>query len=156
MASSLVEVREISKTFLDVAALNDVNLAVEQGSIAALLGPNGAGKTTLVRIIATLVRPDAGRASVAGFDVVAEPFEVRARIGLTGQYAGLDEVLTGRANLWLIGRLAGLTRRAARAPNSCLKASISLRRLTVRFEPIRVACAVGSTSQRALWPVHCS
>ena len=114
MASSLVEVREISKTFLDVAALNDVNLAVEQGSIAALLGPNGAGKTTLVRIIATLVRPDAGRASVAGFDVVAEPFEVRARIGLTGQYAGLDEVLTGRANLWLIGRLAGLTRRAAR------------------------------------------
>ena len=111
---ALVEVREVTKTFHDVAALNDVHLSVERGSIAALLGPNGAGKTTLVRIIATLVRPDAGHVSVAGFDAVAEPFDVRARIGLTGQYAGLDEVLTGRANLWLIGRLAGLNRHIAR------------------------------------------
>jgi ABC-type multidrug transport system ATPase subunit len=81
--------------------------------IAALLGPNGAGKTTLVRIIATLTRPDAGRVLVAGHDVAADPYAVRARIGLTGQYAGLDEALSGWHNLLLIGRLSGLSRRRA-------------------------------------------
>ncbi len=98
-----------------VAALTGVDLTVQPGSLAALLGPNGAGKTTLVRIIATLSRPDAGRVRVLGFDVMAQPGQVRARIGLTGQYAGLDEALSGRDNLVLIGRLAGLRHRPARA-----------------------------------------
>jgi ABC-type multidrug transport system ATPase subunit len=96
-----------------VAALAGVDLTVRPGTLAALLGPNGAGKTTLVRIIATLTRPDAGWVRVLGFDVTARPGQVRARIGLTGQYAGLDEALSGRDNLVLIGRLAGLSRRTA-------------------------------------------
>jgi daunorubicin resistance ABC transporter ATP-binding subunit len=104
----------VTKAFGEVAALTGVDLTVRPGTLAALLGPNGAGKTTLVRIIATLTRPDAGRIRVAGFDVVAQPGQVRARIGLTGQYAGLDEALSGRDNLVLIGRLAGLRRRPAR------------------------------------------
>jgi ABC-type multidrug transport system ATPase subunit len=113
-----IEAAGITKSFgrsgERVAALTGVDLTVRTGTLAALLGPNGAGKTTLVRIIATLTRPDAGRISVLGFDVVAQPARVRARIGLTGQYAGLDEALSGRDNLVLIGRLAGLGRRPAR------------------------------------------
>lgn len=111
----LLSVEGVSKAFGNVVALHEVSLAVEERRIAALLGPNGAGKTTLVRIIATLLRPDAGRAALAGFDVGADPYAVRARVGLTGQYAGLDEVLTGRDNLVLVGRLAGLGRRTARS-----------------------------------------
>jgi daunorubicin resistance ABC transporter ATP-binding subunit len=110
----MLEVAGAVKAFGRVTALSGVDLAVPPGRIAALLGPNGAGKTTLVRIVATLVRPDAGVIRVAGYDVVADPYAVRARIGLTGQYAGLDEALPGRANLMLIGRLAGLSRRTAR------------------------------------------
>ena len=103
----------VVKVFGAVTALNGVNLTVAAGTLAALLGPNGAGKTTLVRIIATLTRPDAGQVRVLGIDVVAQPARARGRIGLTGQYAGLDEALTGRDNLVLIGRLAGLRRRSA-------------------------------------------
>jgi daunorubicin resistance ABC transporter ATP-binding subunit len=114
MTQPMLEVTGAVKAFGTVTALNGVDLAVPPGRIAALLGPNGAGKTTLVRIVATLVRPDAGVIRVAGYDVVADPYAVRARIGLTGQYAGLDEALSGRANLMLIGRLAGLRRQAAR------------------------------------------
>jgi ABC-type multidrug transport system ATPase subunit len=113
MGTALVEVSAVSKRFAGVAALTRVDLTVQAGSITALLGPNGAGKTTLVRIIATLVRPDSGRVSVAGHDVLADPYAVRASIGLTGQYAGLDETLSGRDNLVLIGRLGGLARRTA-------------------------------------------
>ena len=113
MTQPMLEVEGAAKAFGTVTALSGVDLAVAPGQIAALLGPNGAGKTTLVRIVATLVRPDAGVIRVDGYDVVADPYAVRARIGLTGQYAGLDEALSGRANLMLIGRLARLRRRAA-------------------------------------------
>jgi daunorubicin resistance ABC transporter ATP-binding subunit len=103
----------VVKTFGEVTALAGLDLTVSTGTLAALLGPNGAGKTTLVRIIATLTRPDAGHVRVLGLDVVARAAQVRAHIGLTGQYAGLDEAMTGLDNLMLIGRLAGLRHRQA-------------------------------------------
>jgi daunorubicin resistance ABC transporter ATP-binding subunit len=110
-----VEVTALVKSFGTVQALRGVDLSVRPGSLAALLGPNGAGKTTLVRILATLLRPDSGTARVLGRDVLAQPYAVRSLIGLTGQYAGLDEALSGQQNLMLIGRLAGLGRREAAA-----------------------------------------
>jgi daunorubicin resistance ABC transporter ATP-binding subunit len=109
-----IEVTGVVKSFGAVRALRGVDLTVPPGMLAALLGPNGAGKTTLVRILATLLRQDAGTARVLGRDVLARPYAVRSVIGLTGQYAGLDEALDGRDNLVLIGRLAGLGRREAR------------------------------------------
>jgi oleandomycin transport system ATP-binding protein len=95
-------------------ALRGIDLAVQRGTICGLLGPNGAGKTTAVRILATLLRPDGGTARVGGFDVVREADEVRSLIGLTGQYAAVDEELTGHENLVLIARLLELSRREAR------------------------------------------
>jgi len=121
-----IEVAGVKKAFGRVKALDGVDLTVRQGSLTALLGPNGAGKTTLVRIIATLSRPDQGTVRVLGFDVARQPAEVRARIGLTGQYAGLEEALSGRDNLMLIGRLAGLRRAAARARAAELTAGFGL------------------------------
>ena len=121
-----VEAKRIKKEFGEVTALSGVDLTVQPGSLTALLGPNGAGKTTLVRIIATLARPDAGQVRVLGRDVVASPQQVRALIGLTGQYAGLDDALCGRDNLILIGRLAGLGRRAAVARAGELAAAFGL------------------------------
>jgi ABC-2 type transport system ATP-binding protein len=109
-----IEATGVVKSFGSVRALRGVDLTVRPGMLAALLGPNGAGKTTLVRIITTLLRQDSGRVRVLGRDVLAQPYAVRSMIGLTGQYAGLDEALTGRDNLVLIGRLAGLGRREAR------------------------------------------
>jgi daunorubicin resistance ABC transporter ATP-binding subunit len=109
-----IEVTGVVKSFGAVRALRGVDLTVRPGMLAALLGPNGAGKTTLVRILATLLRQDAGTARVLGRDVLARPYAVRSVIGLTGQYAGLDEALDGWDNLVLIGRLAGLGRREAR------------------------------------------
>jgi ABC-2 type transport system ATP-binding protein len=109
-----VDVADVAKNFGTVAALRGVDLTVPVGTITALLGPNGAGKTTLVRIIATLSKADRGRVQVLGVDVAAEPARVRAMVGLTGQYVGLDEALNGRDNLVLIGRLAGLAHRQAR------------------------------------------
>ncbi len=108
-----IEAADVVKSFGALTALTGVSLSVAPGTLAALLGPNGAGKTTLVRIIATLSRPDSGRVRVLGVDVLAQPARARGLIGLTGQYAGLDEGLTGRDNLVLIGRLAGLRRLAA-------------------------------------------
>jgi ABC-2 type transport system ATP-binding protein len=115
MTQSLIEIDGLTKTFGRTLALGGVDLRVPAGTVTALLGPNGAGKTTLVRILATLIRPDGGSARVAGLDVVRHARAVRARIGLTGQYAALDEPLTGRENLRLIGRLAHLGERRARA-----------------------------------------
>ncbi|MFE9852338.1 ATP-binding cassette domain-containing protein [Streptomyces sp. NPDC005576] len=98
-----------------VTALDGVDLAVPRGTVLGVLGPNGAGKTTLVRILSTLVRPDAGTASVDGFDVLRRARDVRRSIGLTGQYAAVDGKLSGRENLYLIGRLLDMSRKIARA-----------------------------------------
>ncbi|MBE9925887.1 ABC transporter ATP-binding protein [Cellulosimicrobium cellulans] len=103
-----VRVRGIEKSYGDLRVLRGVDLEVARGSIVALLGSNGAGKTTLVRILSTLLAPDAGTATVDGHDVVAQPGQVRESISLTGQFAAVDEVLTGRENLVLVARLRHL------------------------------------------------
>jgi ABC-2 type transport system ATP-binding protein len=103
-----IRARGIQKSFQDLHVLRGVDLDVEPGSIFALLGSNGAGKTTLVRILSTLLRADAGTATVHGFDVAAEAADVRESISLTGQFAAVDEVLTGRENLVLVARLRHL------------------------------------------------
>jgi ABC-2 type transport system ATP-binding protein len=105
----------LRKQYGDVEALGGVDLAVPAGTVLGLLGPNGAGKTTTVRILTTLLPPDGGTATVAGFDVVRQAGEVRQHIGLAGQYAAVDSRLSGRQNLKLIGVLHGLPRRAAKA-----------------------------------------
>jgi ABC-2 type transport system ATP-binding protein len=110
----MIEAEAISKRFGPTQALADVDLEVEQGTVAALLGPNGAGKTTLVRILTTLLEPDRGRARVAGFDVVAEAAPLRSSIGLAGQFAAVDELLTGRENLELVGLWYHLDKREYR------------------------------------------
>ncbi|HLT20838.1 MAG TPA: ATP-binding cassette domain-containing protein, partial [Thermomicrobiales bacterium] len=97
-----------------VRALDGLDLSVPEGSVLGLLGPNGAGKTTTVRILATLLRPDAGRATVAGFDIFKEAQQLRSIIGLSGQYAAVDENLTARENLTMFGRLYQLPKREAR------------------------------------------
>ena len=112
-AEGLVKVYRSRKN--EVRALDGLDLTVPEGSVLGLLGPNGAGKTTTVRIIATLLRPDAGHATVAGFDTVKQAQELRRIIGLSGQYAAVDENLTGRENLWLFGRLYQLPSSEARA-----------------------------------------
>ena len=109
-----IEAEGLVKNYGKTRALAGLDLIVPPGMVYGLLGPNGAGKTTAVRVFATLLRPDGGRARVLGHDVVAEAAEVRRRIGLTGQYAALDEYLTGRANLIMIGQLSRLTASAAR------------------------------------------
>src|SRR3954469_8075909 len=113
MASNAVEAEGIVKRFGSTVALDGVNLAVEEGTVMGLLGPNGAGKTTMVRVLATLLRPDSGSASVFGRDVVGEASRVREQIALTGQFAAIDELLTGRENLRMFGQLFRLDRREA-------------------------------------------
>jgi len=108
--TSTIEVEGVSKRFGATQALAEVDLIAQEGRVLALLGPNGAGKTTLVRILATLLRPDEGRATVAGCDVVRDAAGVRAQIGLTGQFAAVDELLTGRENLELVGLFYRLSR----------------------------------------------
>jgi ABC-2 type transport system ATP-binding protein len=105
-----VLVEGLTKRYGDRTALDDVSLSAPAGSVLALLGPNGAGKTTLIRVLTTLIRPDAGRALVAGHDVVMEPDAVRRSIGLVGQHAAVDDYLTGRENLTLVGRLLRMGR----------------------------------------------
>jgi ABC-2 type transport system ATP-binding protein len=114
------------KRFGKTTALDGVDLNVERGTVYGLLGPNGAGKTTMVRILATLLRPDAGHAWVDGLDVVREADAVRGRIGLAGQYAAVDELLSGRANLEMIGRLYHLPAATARQRASDLLAQFDL------------------------------
>ena len=108
-----IEVEGLTKSFGDVHALAAVDFSVEEGTVYGLLGPNGAGKTTAVRILTTLLKPDAGRASVAGFDVVRDAKQLRASIGLAGQFPAVDEILTGRENLEMVGRLYRLGRAEA-------------------------------------------
>ncbi|MGW6158264.1 ATP-binding cassette domain-containing protein [Streptomyces sp. NPDC055144] len=113
--SYAIRAEGLVKRYGDMVALDGVDLEVPAGKVIGVLGPNGAGKTTTVRILSTLMRPDAGRATVGGFDVVKDPVRVRGLIGLTGQYASVDEGLSGVENLVLLGRLLGLSRRDARA-----------------------------------------
>ena len=110
-----IDARGIAKRFRSVEVLDGLDLAVDAGSVFALLGPNGAGKTTTINILTTLVRPDAGTATIAGVDLLADPDGVRSRISLTGQSAAVDEVLTGRENVVMLARLSGLGSRSASA-----------------------------------------
>jgi ABC-2 type transport system ATP-binding protein len=121
-----IETRELRKKYGEVVALGGVDLSVEPGTVFGLLGPNGAGKTTAVRILTTLLTPDGGSASVAGFDVVRDGARVRERIGLAGQYAAVDENLTGFENLEMVGRLYHLGRGRARERSRELLASFDL------------------------------
>jgi len=110
-----IEARGLTKSFGSTTALDGIDLEVAAGTVLGVLGPNGAGKTTMVRVLATLVIPDAGTARVSGFDLVRQARDVRRSIGLTGQYASVDDDLTGVENLVMIGQLLGLTTRNARA-----------------------------------------
>lgn len=112
--TNAIETRALAKSFGKTRALNGIDLTVREGSVYGLLGPNGAGKTTTIRVLATLLKPGGGHATVAGLDVVREPDAVRRKVGLTGQYASVDEDLTGVENLVLVGRLLGLGWTAAR------------------------------------------
>jgi ABC-2 type transport system ATP-binding protein len=109
-----IEAEGLVKAYGETRALDGLDLQVEAGAILGMLGPNGAGKTTTVRVLSTLLRPDQGTARVAGYDVTGEAVQVRKRIGLTGQYSALDESLTGRANLVMVGQLCRLSRKRAK------------------------------------------
>jgi ABC-2 type transport system ATP-binding protein len=121
-----VKATGLRKAFRGKTVLDGVDLAVPAGRIAALLGPNGAGKTTLIRILATLLRPDAGSATVAGHDLLADPAGVRRSISLTGQYAAVDDMLTGEENLRMMARLRHLPAREARGRAAELLAAFEL------------------------------
>src|SRR5256714_12969353 len=113
--TAAIEVERLGKSYHDVHALDGLDLEVPEGTVLGLLGPNGAGKTTCVRILATLLKPDSGRAAIRGVDVARHPQEVRRMIGLSGQYAAVDEYLTGFENVEVIGPLDHLGRKEARA-----------------------------------------
>jgi ABC-2 type transport system ATP-binding protein len=121
-----ITISAVSKRFGKVQALDKVNLEIGAGAVFSLLGPNGSGKTTLVRILTTLLKPDSGSATVGGFDVEREPASVRPVIGLAGQYPAVDENLTGRENLEMIGRLYHLGTQKARSRSSELLEIFSL------------------------------
>ena len=144
-----IETHGLVKRFGKTTALAGVDLTARTGSVLGLLGPNGAGKTTAVRILATLLRPDGGSATVSGYDVVRDAHQVRQLIGLTGQYASVDEGLSGTNNLIMIGRLLGLSRAATPAPArpNCSPGSSSPMPPGGRPRPTRAACAAAST-----WP----
>jgi ABC-2 type transport system ATP-binding protein len=127
-----IEAERLVKSFGGKRALAGVNLAIPAGTVYGLLGPNGAGKTTTVRILATLLAPDGGRAQVAGHDVASEPHLVRRAVALAGQAATVDDDLTGRENLVFLGRLAGLSRAAAKARAAELLAAFGLQEATAR------------------------
>ncbi|MCO1598029.1 ATP-binding cassette domain-containing protein [Micromonospora sp. RHAY321] len=121
-----IEAEGLTRSFGDTKALAGIDLQVPAGTVYGLLGPNGAGKTTAVRVLATLLRPDGGRARVFGHDVVTEADAVRGRVSLTGQYASVDEDLTGTENLVLLARLLGLRKPAARERAAALLAAFGL------------------------------
>ncbi|MDA8580146.1 ATP-binding cassette domain-containing protein, partial [Pontimonas sp.] len=119
MTEAFIEARNLVKTYQagknTVTALDDLSLSVPKGSVQALLGPNGAGKTTTVKVLTTLIQPDSGSAHIDGVDVVANPEDIRRMIGVSGQYAAVDENLTGFENLDMVGRLYHLSPAASRA-----------------------------------------
>jgi daunorubicin resistance ABC transporter ATP-binding subunit len=141
----IISAEALVKSFGSTVALAGVDLTVERGTVLGLLGRNGAGKTTLVRILATLLAPDVGSARIAGADVVRDAQTVRSRIGLAGQFAAVDEILTGRENLELVGRLYGLGRREARA-----RASEVLERLTLSTAADRLVMTYSGGMRRRL------
>ncbi len=114
MAKNIISIKNLTKSFKSVDVLKGINLEVEEGTMLALLGPNGAGKTTTIRILSTLLSPDGGEVTINGFDVVKDTNSIRSSIGLTGQYAAVDELLTGRENLVMMGRLYHLSKKDAR------------------------------------------
>jgi ABC-2 type transport system ATP-binding protein len=132
-SSLAIEATGLVKSFGEIRAVNGVNLAVRGGSVYAVLGPNGAGKTTTIRMLATLTRPDAGSARVLGHDIVAEADAVRGVVSLTGQLASVDEDLTGRENLILLGRLLGLRRPEAKSRAGELLEAFGLARAAGRL-----------------------
>jgi ABC-2 type transport system ATP-binding protein len=125
-AEPAISVRGLTKSFGEVRALDGVDFEAAPGTVLGLLGPNGAGKTTAVRVLATLLKPDAGSARVAGLDVVHDATKLRHRIGLAGQYAAIDENLTGLENLVMVGRLYGMPRARAKARGRELLESFDL------------------------------
>ncbi|WP_447037040.1 ATP-binding cassette domain-containing protein [Streptomyces sp. DSM 118878] len=131
-AGSAVTVRGLVKHYGATKALDGVDVDVREGTVLGVLGPNGAGKTTLVRCLSTLVVPDSGTAFVAGYDVVKQPRQLRRVIGLTGQYASVDEKLSGRENLYMIGRLLDLSRKEARSKADALLERFSLSEAATR------------------------
>ena len=146
--SLAVEAHDLVKVFPrgNVRALDGVSLEVETGTVLGLLGPNGAGKTTAVRILSTILEPDSGSGTILGHDVAREPEVVRGLIGLAGQYATVDENLTGHENIYMVGRLSHLSRRTStRGPTSSSRHSACPTPATGSSRPIRAGCAVGST-----------
>jgi daunorubicin resistance ABC transporter ATP-binding subunit len=141
----IITVEGVEKSFGSTRALAGVDLAVERGTVLGLLGRNGAGKTTLVRILATLLAPDAGRVRVAGADVVRRARMVRSLIGFAGQFSAVDETLTGRENLQLVGRLYGLGRSQARA-----RADETLERLSLTQDADRLVRTYSGGMRRRL------
>ena len=144
MSPIAIEVQGLSHAFGSVSVLDELDLQVETGTVVALLGPNGAGKTTLVRILATLLTADTGTVRVAGHDVSRHADRVRRSISLTGQYAAVDEKLTGQENLVMIGRLLGMTRGEARARATVLLERFALTETAQR----RVSTLSGGTRRR--------
>ena len=145
-SAAMIDVEGVSKAFGETKALVGVDLSVPAGSVQGLLGPNGAGKTTLVRILATLLAPDAGHARISGVNVQEDPDTVRSLIGLAGQYAAVDETLTGRENLVMIGRLYRLSRQVAKT-----RAQESLDRLGLLEAADRPVKTYSGGMRRRLW-----
>lgn len=123
---SIISIKNLNKSFKTLKVLEGINLEVEKGTMLALLGPNGAGKTTTVRILSTLIKPDSGEVTVAGVDIMKDPNGVRSNIGLTGQYAAVDEFLTARENLLMMGRLYHLSKADAQRRGEELLAEFDL------------------------------
>jgi oleandomycin transport system ATP-binding protein len=140
-----LDVEGLAKRFGHIVALDSVDLTVPRGQVLGLLGPNGAGKTTVIRVLATLLRPDVGRATVAGFDVRRQPAEVRRRIALSGQHTSVDQELTGRANLVMVGQLLDLPPRQAR-----LRAQELLERFGLEAAAERVVAGYSGGMRRRL------
>ena len=146
MSDHAIAVEGLEKSYGDVHALCGVDFTAQTGSILGLLGPNGAGKTTAVRILATLLKPTAGPRRVVGLDVAKDADELRTKIGLAGQYAAIDENLTGFENIEMVGQLYHLPRpRRASGPTSCSSASTSPRPAAGPRRRTRAACAGGWT-----------